>query len=237
MTSPRTLACVLLLLAGAAPWARADKADYPQIAWKFREELRNVQFKHGDWARRDGWAKANALSIGCNQFLGGHAFQNTQGDLFLVAVGIDGNVYHSLDNGATWSSVTMHCTVLWDETYTVQFARWKDHLFITVGAANGDTQNLRYDSVQGAVYGVSVAAPSAAPTAADGGAGNLAAGDYYYLVTYYDATLGNERVDAFLREANPAAREAMAARFDEAIARGLWRPRRNSVARLMEKAS
>jgi cobaltochelatase CobN len=53
----------------------------------------------------------------------------------------------------------------------------------------------------------------------------------------FDATLGNEHVDAFLRNANPAAREAMAARFDEAIRRGLWRPRRNSVAEITEKAS
>ena len=53
----------------------------------------------------------------------------------------------------------------------------------------------------------------------------------------FDATLGDETVDAFLRSANPAAREAMAARFDEAIRRGLWRPRRNSVARITEKAS
>jgi cobalamin biosynthesis Mg chelatase CobN len=29
----------------------------------------------------------------------------------------------------------------------------------------------------------------------------------------------------------------MAARFDEAIRRGLWRPRRNSVAEITEKAS
>jgi cobaltochelatase CobN len=50
----------------------------------------------------------------------------------------------------------------------------------------------------------------------------------------YDATLGNESVDSFLRQENPRAREAMAARFDEAIRRDLWRPRRNSVARLSE---
>jgi cobaltochelatase CobN len=48
----------------------------------------------------------------------------------------------------------------------------------------------------------------------------------------FDATLGNESVDSFLRDENPAAREAMAARFDEAIRRDLWRPRRNSVAQL-----
>ena len=50
----------------------------------------------------------------------------------------------------------------------------------------------------------------------------------------YDATLGDEAVDKFLRRENPQAREAMAARFDEAIRRDLWRPRRNSVARLRE---
>jgi cobaltochelatase CobN len=50
----------------------------------------------------------------------------------------------------------------------------------------------------------------------------------------YDATLGDESVDGFLRRENPKAREAMAARFDEAIRRDLWRPRRNSVARLRE---
>jgi cobaltochelatase CobN len=50
----------------------------------------------------------------------------------------------------------------------------------------------------------------------------------------YDATLGDDNVDGFLRKENPAAREAMAARFDEAISRDLWRPRRNSVARLRE---
>lgn len=53
----------------------------------------------------------------------------------------------------------------------------------------------------------------------------------------FDATLGNENVDAFLKSANPAAREAMAARFDEAVRRDLWRPRRNNVAEITEKAS
>ena len=46
---------------------------------------------------------------------------------------------------------------------------------------------------------------------------------------YYDATLGDEEVDTFMRDLNPAARSAMAARFQEAIDRHLWQPRRNSV--------
>ena len=53
----------------------------------------------------------------------------------------------------------------------------------------------------------------------------------------FDATLGDDIVDAFLRQENPSAREAMAARFDEAVKRDLWRPRRNSVATMREAAS
>ncbi len=52
----------------------------------------------------------------------------------------------------------------------------------------------------------------------------------------FDATLGDEIVDDFLRQANPDARSAMAARFDEAIARDLWRPRRNSIAPILAGA-
>jgi cobaltochelatase CobN len=46
----------------------------------------------------------------------------------------------------------------------------------------------------------------------------------------FDATLGDAAVDRFLRDQNPDARAAMAKRFDEAIARDLWRPRKNSIA-------
>ncbi|MBE7209713.1 MAG: cobaltochelatase subunit CobN, partial [Gluconacetobacter diazotrophicus] len=46
----------------------------------------------------------------------------------------------------------------------------------------------------------------------------------------FAATLGDDRVESFLREENPAAREAMAARFREAAERGLWRPRSNGAA-------
>jgi cobaltochelatase CobN len=49
----------------------------------------------------------------------------------------------------------------------------------------------------------------------------------------FAATLGDAAVDAFLRAANPAAREAMRARFAEARARGLWHSRRNDVAEVL----
>jgi cobaltochelatase CobN len=44
----------------------------------------------------------------------------------------------------------------------------------------------------------------------------------------YAATLGDQQVDAFLHAANPDARAALQARFEEARSRGLWHPRRNA---------
>ncbi len=49
----------------------------------------------------------------------------------------------------------------------------------------------------------------------------------------FDATLGDGEVDAFLRENNPAARGAMIARFNEAVERSLWQPRRNSTTAIL----
>ncbi|MBS0232689.1 MAG: cobaltochelatase subunit CobN [Proteobacteria bacterium] len=45
----------------------------------------------------------------------------------------------------------------------------------------------------------------------------------------YEAYLGDPVVAAFLERENPAAIEAMRRRFEEAIARGLWQPRRNDI--------
>ena len=51
----------------------------------------------------------------------------------------------------------------------------------------------------------------------------------------FDATLGDADVDAFLRSANPAAREAMRARFADALRRDLWRPRRNTPSEMLTR--
>jgi cobaltochelatase CobN len=50
----------------------------------------------------------------------------------------------------------------------------------------------------------------------------------------FDATLGDASVDQFLRTANPAARAALLARFQEAARRGLWQNRRNTVAAILQ---
>ncbi len=45
----------------------------------------------------------------------------------------------------------------------------------------------------------------------------------------YAAYLGDPAVAAFVERENPAALDAMRRRFNEAVARGLWQPRRNDV--------
>jgi len=53
----------------------------------------------------------------------------------------------------------------------------------------------------------------------------------------YAAYLGDPTVAAFVERENPAALAAMRRRFDEAIARGLWHPRRNDVYAGIEAAT
>jgi cobaltochelatase CobN len=43
----------------------------------------------------------------------------------------------------------------------------------------------------------------------------------------YDAYLGDAAVRDFIASHNPAALAEITARFEEAVARGLWHPRRN----------
>ncbi len=49
----------------------------------------------------------------------------------------------------------------------------------------------------------------------------------------FDATLGDERVRAFLAEANPQAFDAMRETFRRALRRGYWQGRRNSVGAVL----
>jgi cobaltochelatase CobN len=58
-----------------------------------------------------------------------------------------------------------------------------------------------------------------------------AASRHFDLV--FDATLGDDRVRAFLQAENPAAAGAMARTFDAAAKRGLWRNRRNAPAAIL----
>ncbi len=62
--------------------------------------------------------------------------------------------------------------------------------------------------------------------------GDLVANEQFDLA--FDATLGEEAVRDFLLRENPRAYEAVRRVFDEALRRGLWRSRRNSVHLLME---
>jgi cobaltochelatase CobN len=52
----------------------------------------------------------------------------------------------------------------------------------------------------------------------------------------FAATIGDESVRAFIASVNPRAHEAITRVFNEALARGLWRSRRNSACVLSEVA-
>ncbi len=58
-------------------------------------------------------------------------------------------------------------------------------------------------------------------------------GDQFEAV--FDATLGDDDVLNFLRQNNPDAAVAMADRFNDAISRNFWKPRRNSVGAILEE--
>ncbi len=54
---------------------------------------------------------------------------------------------------------------------------------------------------------------------------------------FWEATLGNDKVVAFLADANPEALTAMQARFAELHAAGLWQSRRNSILAVLEQSA
>jgi cobaltochelatase CobN len=57
----------------------------------------------------------------------------------------------------------------------------------------------------------------------------------HHFDALFDAYLQDETVRGFLAEHNPAALVEIAGRFDEAVQRGLWQPRRNSAPALLDE--
>ncbi len=53
--------------------------------------------------------------------------------------------------------------------------------------------------------------------------------DDAHFEALYEAYLGDDAVEGFMEAHNPAALAETRSRFREAIERGLWRPKRNSV--------
>ncbi|MGE3741808.1 MAG: cobaltochelatase subunit CobN, partial [Geminicoccaceae bacterium] len=57
----------------------------------------------------------------------------------------------------------------------------------------------------------------------------------HHFDALFDAYLADAQVRDFIAEANPAALREIAERFQEAVRRGLWRPRRNSAGELLDE--
>ena len=56
----------------------------------------------------------------------------------------------------------------------------------------------------------------------------------HHFTALFEAYIEDDQVREFLEEANDAAYTDMLARFEEAISRGLWTPRKNSFHRQLE---
>jgi cobaltochelatase CobN len=57
----------------------------------------------------------------------------------------------------------------------------------------------------------------------------------HHFAALYEAYIEDQEVRGFLEDVNDAAYADMLARFSEAISRGLWIPRRNSVQEELEQ--
>jgi cobaltochelatase CobN len=57
----------------------------------------------------------------------------------------------------------------------------------------------------------------------------------HHFDALFDAYLADAQVRDFIAEVNPAALRETAERFQEAVRRGLWRPRRNSAGELLDE--
>ncbi|CAK0755568.1 Aerobic cobaltochelatase subunit CobN [Azospirillaceae bacterium] len=57
---------------------------------------------------------------------------------------------------------------------------------------------------------------------------------HHHFDAVYDAFISDDVIRSFIAEANPAALREMATRFQEAIDRGLWRPRSNSAPDILK---
>jgi hypothetical protein len=132
-------------------------------------ELRNVDCSTGTWARRYGHARSNEDRLPCDVVIGAHSYMDTDEVRHAILVGGDGNIYHSIDGGATWAKCVMHVEVVWDKTYQAVFADWNNDCFIAIGSLTGDGKNLRFRGLTCDVVGVGLDAPPSAPTILSGG--------------------------------------------------------------------
>ncbi len=162
-----------------------DRVDTAYGEWGILSELRNAMIKDPGWDRRAGWAKDNTKAMPWSRAIRMHAYVDTQRTRHILVLGDDGNLYHNTN----WDvPVVLHDDVIWDGTYRATFADWRDDCFIALGSLDGVVQNIRYNGILGAAFGVSLDAPTAAPTLADAGVGLIGAGTFYYKYTFYDIT-------------------------------------------------
>ena len=132
---------------------------------------------------------------------------------FAAAAASVGNTRVALYHGDTGTPEAPRVRTLEEECARVVHGRAANPRWIDGQMRHG------YRGAAEMAQSVDVAAFAATARAIDGGA----------FERLYNAYLGDPAVAAFIARENPAAIDAMRRRFEEAIARGLWQPRRNDV--------
>lgn len=197
------------------------------------KELRNTRVIEDMWGRRYGWLKDNTTAMPWNRAIGAHEYTDEHGTAHKLVMGDDSVLYHKVEDD--WLPVLLHDPVVWDGTHCACFATWRNYCYITMGALTGSAppHNIRYDGLLGEAFAVSLLDPPNAATAVDGGAGALAAADYTYIWTYYDANTGWESDAAPLVTVNippgPGIDEIQNLTPDAAATAGTWELLYNGV--------
>jgi len=194
-----------LYLSASAANGMRDRAERGQAGFGDKLELRNVEVRDGNYTTRRAWAKTLTAAVaGVSRWIGGTFYRDTTGAPHWLLAGDDGYLYHCGTEALTaLTQVTVYAdsAVTWDATYRAKFAPWQDDCFVCVSQPSeiaddvaATAQNLRYDGMSDppAAFGVTVARPATEPTLADGGAGAVPYGEYYYKVTFKDVDTGWE---------------------------------------------
>ncbi len=216
---------------GAGVMQHIDRGD-----WKERDDLGRSYLKSSEAAYRGESAPTTGTGFE-NRVKAADAFVHVQdhseidlltgGDFaaheggFAAAAAALGNDRVALYHGDTANPETPRMRTLQEECARVLHGR----------AAN--TRWIEGQMRHGFRGGAEMAQSVDAAFAFAATAGAVDSGGFERL---YEAYLGDPAVAAFLSRENPEAMAAMRRRFEDAIARGLWQPRRNDLEAIAEKA-
>lgn len=168
----------------------AENAPEATLPKGFVSVCRNIEIRASAFRARRVWQKVNVTApSGVTRWLRLFSYCDTRDTRHVLALGDNGSLYHDTDDFA--APVASHDLVIWDETAEPTGGPWRDDFLLALGGTDGVGKNLRYRGRHGDLVGVSLDAPTTAPTVEAGtpiSAGGVPAGEHDFLVTFLDVT-------------------------------------------------